>query len=199
MPSFYRFVAALPLCLFLLAGCAPTGPYVWARDIPKQPGGSVSRILRPGDRLQVVVHGQETMSGEFEVRPGGEVILPVSGQFQAAGLSVRQLTDEVLKRLSGVLNTPHVTIVIASRRTIAVSVLGEVRTPGRYELTDSEGVVDALARAGGLTVFADDSAIFVVRRHPPGPRIRFRFSDLAGASASSLAFELTQGDIVVVE
>lgn len=198
MSSLTSFVVRLILSLGLLIGCGRTGPFVWASDVPPAPAGA-SQLVRTGDKLQVVVHGQESMSGEFEVRPGGEVIVPVAGQFRAAGKSIGGLTQEVIARLQGVLEKPYVTIVIASRKPVSVSVLGEVRTPGRYELADGDGVIDALARAGGLTAFADDSAIFVIRRANKTPRVRFRYADLAAAAPTSLGFELVQGDVVLVE
>jgi polysaccharide export outer membrane protein len=139
------------------------------------------------------------MSGEFEVRPGGEFVLPVAGKFRATGLTASALAAELQKRLTGILARPYVTVVIASRKAATVSVLGEVRQPGRYELRDGEGVLEALARAGGLTPFADEDAVFVVRRGPQSPRVRFRYSDLAAGVPSSLNYELIDGDVVVVE
>jgi polysaccharide export outer membrane protein len=192
-----RWFLALSVIVNCIA-CSPTGPYMWASELPA-PSAGAAKIVRPGDRLQVVVHGQETMSGEFEVRPGGEVLLPVAGQFRAAGLTVAALSEEVTTRLQGVLQKPYVTIVIAARRTLAVSVLGEVKSPGRYELADGEGLLELLARSGGLTPFADNSSIFVIRRHDKARRIRFRYSDLVAGLPSSVAFELVQGDVVVAE
>jgi polysaccharide export outer membrane protein len=90
-------------------------------------------------------------------------------------------------------------VVIVARKPANISVLGEVRTPGRYELRDREGVLEALARAGGLTPFADRDAVFVVRRNQQAPRIRFRFSDLASGSPASVNYELVDGDVIVVE
>lgn len=192
-----NWIKTLLLVVFAFA-CSPAQPYVWGSTLPSSAEAS-GPLLRAGDRVQVVVHGQEAMSGEFEVRPGGEVVLPVAGRVQAMGLLPEQLAGQVQERLKGVLATPLVTVVLASRRPLFVSVLGEVRTAGRFEMREGEGLLDALARGGGLTPFADPDSIFVVRRSPPGPRIRFRFRDLAGAVPSSTRFALRDGDVVVVE
>jgi polysaccharide export outer membrane protein len=77
-------------------------------------------------------------------------------------------------------------------------VLGEVKTPGRYDLAEGEGVLHALARAGGLTEFADPDLVFVVRSDA-SRRIRFRYGDLAVAEPASARFQLRNGDVVVVE
>ena len=185
-------VACLPL-----GGCGPTGPYVWASRVPTSSGEA--RIIRPGDRLQIVVHGQESMSGEFEVRPGGEFVLPVAGRFRTVGLTTAGLASELQKRLAGILAKPYVTVVIAARKAATVTVLGEVRQPGRYELRDGDGVLEALARAGGFTPFADEDALFVVRRGQQSPRVRFKYADLVAGVPSSLNYELVDGDILVVE
>jgi len=192
---------SLALAALLLA-CKSTGPYVWASSLPPAPAAATAGAadpLKAGDRVQVVVHGQDAMSGEFEVRPGGELVLPVAGRIHAAGVAPEQLAVAVRDRLRGVLADPLVTVVVSLRRPLGISVLGEVRTPGRYELKEGESVVDALARAGGLSPFADADSVFVVRRSTPGPRVRFRFSDLAEGSPNSLRFPLRDGDVVVVE
>jgi polysaccharide biosynthesis/export protein len=185
-------VAAL---LVLVTACGGSGAYVWASELPASPANAVPRI-RSGDRVQVAVAGQETMSGEFEVRPAGDLLLPVVGRMSAAGLSAPELAQQIKTRLTGVLADPHVTVVIALRRAANVSLLGEVRTPGRFELREGEGILEALARGGGLTPFADEDRIFVVRKGLPS-RVRFRFRDLVAGRSNG--FELLDGDVVVVE
>jgi polysaccharide export outer membrane protein len=138
------------------------------------------------------------MSGEFEVRPEGDIVLPSVGRLQAANLTPERLAVDLTTRLRGILEDPRVTIVVASRRAVSVGVLGEVRTPGRYELRSNEGVLDALARAGGLTPFADPDQVYVIKKTPT-QRIRFRYSELTRADPASVAFRLHDGDIVVVE
>ena len=195
MPQFLRTL--LLVASIVVSGCGPTGPYVWASRLP--PGSTDPNIVRAGDRLQVVIHGQEAMSGEFEVRPGGQFVLPVAGQIPAAGLATSAVAAEVTRRLQGILTKPHVTVVIATRQVGSIIVLGEVRSPGRYDLREGDGLLEALAKAGGLTPFADEDSLFVVRRGQANPRVRFRFADLAAAVPSSINYRLVDGDVVVVE
>lgn len=163
------------------------------------PDANADRIIIPGDKLQVVVAGQTDMSGEFDVRPSGEVMLPTAGRFNTAGRTPEALAAEVTNRLRGVLADPRVNILLAVRPQPTVSVLGEVKTPGRFTLNNNEGMLDLLARAGGLSMFANEDAIYVIQRANPGPRIRFRYSDLAAADPASLRFRLHDGDVVIVE
>jgi polysaccharide export outer membrane protein len=152
-----------------------------------------------GDKIQVVVYGQDAMSGEFEVRPGGDVALPVIGRVMAAGKGTDALASELEQRLKGVLADAHVTVILAARKPVTITVVGEVKTPGHYEVRDGEGVLEALARAGGLTPYADSDGIFVIRRAQPSPRVRFEYSKLTAADPASVGFELRDGDIVVAE
>lgn len=183
--------------LVLLGACGPKAPYVWVTELPKEALGSPDQ-LRPGDKVQVVIYGQDAMSGEFVVRPSGELVVPVAGNVRAQGLTPQALAVELKRQLTGKLVAPEVTVVLNSRRQPGVSVLGEVRNPGRFELADGEGMLDALARAGGLTPFADTNDIYLIRRSHER-RIRFRYKDLVAAHPSSVKFPLADGDVVVVE
>ena len=185
------------LAVVLLVACGPKAPYVWVTELPQDALGRPEE-LRPGDKVQVVIFGQDAMSGEFEVRPSGDLVVPVAGTVPARGSTPRALALEIKKQLTGKLVAPEVTVVLNSRRQPGVSVLGEVRTPGRFELRDGEGMLDALARAGGLTPFANTNDVYLIRRGQER-RIRFRYKDLVGASPSSVRFPLADGDVVVVE
>jgi polysaccharide export outer membrane protein len=189
---------ALIVSCFWQLGCGSSAPFVWASQVPPAEA-KVDEALRPGDHVQVVVFGQDTLSGEFEIRPAGDLVLPVAGRVVARGKTLEALAAEVSGKLRGALANPKVTIVIASRRPPNVSVIGEITTPGRYDLREGDGVLDALARAGGFTTFADRDKVFVLRRVPKTERIRFRYQDLIAAVPSSVGFELRDGDVVVVE
>lgn len=183
--------------LLSLGGCSSSPPYVWVSQLPANDARAPD-ALRAGDKIQVSVYGQDAMSGEFEIRPAGDVILPVAGSTMVAGKTTEQVAVDVSARLAGALANPKVTVIISARRPTGVSVMGEVRAPGRYELGDGEGVLHALARAGGLTEFADHDAVYVIRTEA-NRRIRFRYSDLVGADPASSRFQLRNGDVVVVE
>ncbi len=197
-PSRVTRRSSLVLAAGLALACGTSRTYVWASQLPP-PDPNEDKVILPGDKLQVVVANQLEMSGEFDVRPGGEVVLPTAGRFNTAGRTADALAAEVTNRLRGVLADPRVTILIAVRPPPTVSVLGEVKTAGRYALTGDEGVLDVLARAGGLSTFADEDSIFVIRHDRSSPRVRFRYSDLVAAEAASVRFRLRDGDAIVVE
>lgn len=188
------------LCFFLLssalAGCASDKPYVWAETLP--PENSSEATIRPGDHIFVLVQGQDTMSGEVQVRADGSIVQGVLGKVDLSGASPSEAARRISERLKGVVVDPRVTVAIISTSS-KIRVVGEVAHPGPFEVGSNENVLDAIARAGGLTEFADKDRIFVLRRHPRLSRVRFRYSDLVGAEAHSLSFRLQDDDVVVVE
>jgi len=183
--------------LLLLASCAASRPFVWIDQLPDA-GADVYRIA-VGDRLSVVVNGQIALSGEFEVLPTGGYIQPVVGEIMVAGQSLGDAEAMLKEKLKNIVTNPVVTISVRTLRSLSINVLGEVRQPGTVLVPFGEGVLTVLARAGGITEFADANAIYVIRQVPELMRIRFRYRDLVGADPKSLEFKLYDGDIVVVE
>jgi protein involved in polysaccharide export with SLBB domain len=86
--------------------------------------------------------------------------------------------------------------VVVEESTVGVTALGEVRNNGRLVLKPPAVIGDALAVAGGLTEFADESAIFVLRG---GQRIRFTYDDIRGGADHARRFLMANGDTIVVE
>lgn len=188
----------LAVLVALLASCASRRPYVWASDVPVTER-TRDPAVRAGDELYVLVRGQPDATGDLRVRADGSVVHGLAGKVAVAGLSTDQAAAAIRRALTPALSNPSVTVAVTSTRPWSVSVLGEVQRGGRYELARGEGVLEAIARAGGLTEFADSTAIFVIRRDEPPRRVRFRYDALTGGEPSSLAFELRDGDVVFVE
>jgi polysaccharide export outer membrane protein len=182
-----------------LTSCAAERPYVWAEQTKDasdwEPGGRI----RTGDRIYVLVRGHEQLSGDFEVRADGSYVQPIVGTIGVAGKTPREAAALIGRRLAGVLERPEVSVAALAPRAPTISVLGQVTEPGRFEISRDEGVLSAIARAKGLTIFADRDAIYVLRKQPGTTRIRFRYGDLTGGQKRSFDFRLRDGDVVVVE
>jgi polysaccharide export outer membrane protein len=181
-----------------LASCAAPQPFIWANRLGKLDQDQLYRI-GPGDELQVLVAEQDNLSGKFVIGPDGRYAHPIVGSVAMNGLTLAEATQYLTQRLAGILVRPQVTVSLLKRRPIRVSVLGEVKTAGRFELEQDESILTALARAGGLTDFADPDSIYVIRREPNLLRIRFRLRDLSGQEPASSRFRLSDGDVVMAE
>jgi polysaccharide biosynthesis/export protein len=180
-----------------LFACASTGPYVWADSVPQQ-GTSGDVLISEGDTVNVRVFNQEPLSSRERVRPDGKISMPVIGEVVARGKRPAQLSTEIQERLKSVVVAPSVTVTLDQPAEVKVSVVGEVRNAGIFQLEPGANVLHAIAAAGGLNDYASSDKIFVIRRSLP-QRVRFRFEDLRSADPKSIAFALHPGDVIVVE
>jgi polysaccharide export outer membrane protein len=111
----------------------------------------------------------------------------------------QDISKEIGQRLEPFINGPHVTTVIDESH-IKVIMAGEIRRPGTLVLDSSVDLLTAIANAGGLTEFASESNIFVLRPSPAGVyRIRFRWDDVSRGMGNAGRFRVRDNDQVVVE
>jgi polysaccharide export outer membrane protein len=160
-------MATLVGAFVMLAGCDSTqvlGPGVVDNLAAPGPGGATGAIrLQAGDKIKVTVYGEDKLTGEYEIDPGGSVSLPLAGTVQAAGLTKSELEQLLSKKFSSAnyLKNPKVTVDIATFRPFYV--LGEVEKPGEYPYKGGLNVVSAIAVAGGNTYRASRSNVLIQR------------------------------------
>lgn len=191
--------ALAPAFALALAGCGVQGAYVWVNDLPPEQLAPVASPLKVGDQLSIFVRDQPTLSGEQTISADGTILAAMLGRIPAAGRTVAELSAELTKRYAPVIKQPAATVALVGRRPLSVSVVGEVRSAGPFELLPKAGVLDALASAGGPTEFADTGAVFVVRRGERPVRVRFDYDRLAAGDPVSNGFVLQDRDVIVVE
>jgi len=180
-------------------GCAGLGEYVWADALPETPTNVADEYrLAPGDMISVRVFNQESMSGRARIRPDGRVTIPFVNDIPAAGHTTQDLGRNIQDQLHDFIKQPVVTVSLEEVGQAQLSVLGEVTRPGVYPLERSQGVLRALAAAGGLTEFAHKDRIFVVRPGAP-KRIRFSLERLSTPGSRSALFRLQTDDVVLVQ
>jgi polysaccharide biosynthesis/export protein len=115
------------------------------------PGGPEPYTLDSGDRLRVVVFGQDGLSNTYIVDVGGKIALPLIGAVSARALTTGQLARVIADRLrtGGFVREPHVVIEVEIYRPFFI--LGEVIAPGQYPYVANMTVETAVAIAGGYT------------------------------------------------
>jgi polysaccharide biosynthesis/export protein len=92
---------------------------------------SVDYPLGPGDEISVHVLDLDEISDKpTRIDLHGDLRLPLAGEFHAEGLTTRQLQDQIVGRLKGILLNPVVTVSLAEFRDQPVTVMGAVNTPG---------------------------------------------------------------------
>jgi polysaccharide export outer membrane protein len=155
--------------------------------------------IGPEDVLDVAVWNNPAISRTTPVRPDGMISLPLLNDMQAAGLTPMQLRDQIAKKLAEYLPNPEVSVIVREVNHFKISVLGEVKKPGRYDFKSQATVLDAIAVAGGLSDFAARSKIVILRNDGSGTkRIPVNYNKIVSASAEQDDVKLQPGDIVMV-
>ena len=106
--------------------------------------------LDRGDKLRVVVFGQDGLSASYSVDTGGNITMPLIGAVHARGYTPAQLQAAIAAKLrQGYVREPHVAVEIETYRPFFI--LGEVTLPGQYPYVANMTVETAVAIAGGYT------------------------------------------------
>jgi polysaccharide export outer membrane protein len=143
--------------------------------------------LDAGDRLRVVVYGQEGLTNSYAVDAGGSITMPLIGAVSARGLTPAELAAAIAARLrNGYIREPYVAAEIEAYRPFFI--LGEVAAPGQYPFVPNMSVESAVAIAGGFSPRAKRD------------RVTITHTDARGTlrTVVPLGTPLNPGDTVVV-
>jgi polysaccharide export outer membrane protein len=156
--------------------------------------------LNPGDVLQISVWKEEGLQQQVLVLPDGAISFPLAGHIKAAGLSPEQLQNELQKRLRNFFADPVITVTVVQVGGNKIYVIGQVRNPGEFPANRPVDVMQALSLAGGLTTFAADGDIKVLRRDANGKQraLAFNYSEVSKGNRLDTNVLLRPGDVVVV-
>jgi polysaccharide export outer membrane protein len=132
------------------AGPAPryNGPAAYAA--PRPATYDAAYRLDAGDKLRVVVYGQEGLTNTYAIDAGGAITMPLIGAVPARGRTPAELASAIAGRLrGGYIRNPSVAVEIESYRPFFI--LGEVAAPGQYPYVPNMSVESAVAIAGGFS------------------------------------------------
>jgi polysaccharide export outer membrane protein len=174
------------------------------------PAAQTNYVIGPQDVLSIVVFGETDLSGKYTVEQDGTFTFPLIGRVRAGGVTLRAFEQDLKGKLAdGFLRNPQVTVGVETYRSQRILVMGEVRSPGEYQLTGEMTLLSALARAGSTTPTAGRE-VLIVRAHrgarpaAPGaggdPEPDIVRVDLAALQAGNLALNvpLQDGDTINV-
>jgi polysaccharide biosynthesis/export protein len=168
-----------------VAAYAPT-PVVYAAA-PVVATYDAAYRLDAGDKLRVVVYGQEGLTNTYAIDAGGAITMPLIGSVPARGRTPAELAAAITSRLrGGYIRDPSVAVEIEAYRPFFI--LGEVAAPGQYPYVPNMSVESAVAIAGGFSPRA--------RRD----RVTVTHTDAGGSSryVVPLGTPLAPGDTVFV-
>lgn len=143
-----------------LGACAPR--YEYAGEFA---GGHEVRApyqLATGDRLRVIVFGQDNLSNVYAVDSQGRISMPLIGAVDATGRTTGQLERQIEGRLrGGFLREPKVSVEVDAYRPFFI--LGEVTSSGQFPYVNGMTVQTAVAIAGGFTPRGDRHVAIISR------------------------------------
>lgn len=155
--------------------------------------------LRAGDLVHIAVWKEEELDRELQILPDGTIDFPLIGSVQAAGTTTTALRDSITEKLIPYIPAASVTVMVKETRGNSISVMGQVSRPGEIIMIRPLNILQALSQSGGLTTYADDDDIVVLRKiNGKETSIPFNYSAVSAGRKLETNIMLEPGDIVVV-
>lgn len=170
-----------------------------ARPEAVPPNADPAYVIGPEDALEISVWRDDTLKAATLVRPDGGISFPLAGDIIVAGKTAAQVREELVKRLSKFIPEPVVTVSVVRVSSYRIYVLGRVNKPGDFQVGRNIDVLQALSIAGGMTPFASEDGIQIIRKIDGKPvSIPFEYSRVRKGGDLSQNITLKSGDVLLV-
>jgi polysaccharide export outer membrane protein len=155
--------------------------------------------IGPEDVLEISVWKEDSLKKEVLVRPDGGISFPLAGEVHAAGKTTAELQKEITKRIEQYIPDAVVSVALLKIVGNKIFVIGKVNKPGEYPAGRYVDVLQALAMAGGLTPYAAENDIKVLRKVQGKDAVfPFEYSKVQKGERLEQNITLQGGDVVVV-
>jgi polysaccharide export outer membrane protein len=173
-------------------------PLASQADVPLSDTDASRYVIGADDSLQVTVWQEPSVSGTFPVRPDGMISLVLVGDIQAAGLTPMHLAHDITLKLKKFIQDPIVSVVVAAVKSQRIYLVGEVQHAGPVVMTAGMTPLQAIAEGGGLSPYANEKHIYILRG-PQGKQTKIPFNyKLALKGDNRQDVPLLPGDTIVV-
>ena len=195
---------SLPSLPFFGSDALPPVPYTgpalqWGDRIDGVVVTDPAYLIGPEDALDIAVWKDETLKAATLVRPDGGISFPLAGDFIVAGKTASQVRDELVRRLEKFIPEPVVTVSVVRVSSYRVYVLGRVNKPGDIQAGRNIDVLQALTLAGGMTPFASEDGIRIIRKvDGKSMSSPFQYSRVRKGGDLSQNITLKSGDVLLV-
>lgn len=184
----------------LLQGIEQTGRGLLFRFGSFGSSGNGEYRIGVGDKIEIGVFGHEDLAKVVEVRSDGTINYPWIGDLRVVGKTAAEI-DVELTRILGkdYLVDPQVSVDVREYQSQWVTIIGEVRTPGKYVLKRNMRVIDVLAEAGGATKEAGEQILITRQSSEGAPRqIALDRNRLMSQDNQETNIPLQHGDILAI-
>ena len=177
-----------------------TGPPLqWGDSLEGKVVTDLAYRIGPEDALEIAVWKDESLKAATLVRPDGGISFPLAGDFIVAGKTAAQVRDELVQRLEKFIPEPVVTVSVVRVSSYRIYVLGRVNKPGDFQVGRNIDVLQALSLAGGMTPFASENGIRVIRKIDGRTvSLPFDYSKVRKGVDLSQNITLRSGDVLLV-
>ena len=146
-----------------LHAASTTGPETIQEDVS-------SYVIGHGDKLGISVYRNSDMDSSPQVDTMGNISVPLLGDMKVSGLTTYQLRDRITEGLTKYITNPQVTITVSTYQSQKVTVMGEVSSPGIFQLEQPQPISILITKCGGFTENANEENVTVIRKDPKGPQ-----------------------------
>ena len=154
--------------------------------------GLYSQILNPGDGVRIIFYNiNDNISGDYYIQQDGLLQLPFVGNIDTRNRDFKFIKTQIVSKYDSLYKNPELTV----QPLLRINILGEVRNPGYYYVTDVEKISGILALAGGVTGAAASKEIYILRGEE---EIELNVSELTAKGNTAADFGLRSGDRIFV-
>ena len=156
-------------------------------------------LLNAGDVLDISVWNEDTLQKQVIILPDGTISFPLAGQLEAQGKSVNDVQTALKERLKEYLSDPVVTVSVVNVGGNTVHIMGKVTTPGSFVMSQEIDAMQALSLAGGLSPYAEENNIIVLRRNGTKQQVLpIRYGAIKKGRDLNTNIILKSGDVLIV-
>lgn len=124
-----------------------------------------------GDVLKVMVYDNPDLQTTTRISGNGTILFPLIGEVPIDGHTVSEVAQIISRKLEqGYINDPQVSVFVEEFRSQKTVIMGEVKSPGLYELSGPTSLMELISKAGGLTIDAGD-LVTIKRKNPDQPEV----------------------------
>lgn len=212
-------IISIIVLIGLFSSCVSHKKITYFNDISESVSGEIAfqeapvLILRNNDIVEIEISSISSETSQYFNRSGsnvdkkyagntyqiaadGSIELPLVGSVQIGNLSTDEAQEVIKTALLVYLQSPTVNLRLVSFK---ITVLGEVETPGVYDVPDAQiNILEALGYAGDMTIYGKRDNVLLIRNYE-GAKIYQRIDLNSADFMSSDFFYLQNNDVLYVE
>lgn len=156
-------------------------------------------VIGGGDTLKVSVYDHVDLDSKVRVSDQGSIILPLIGTVNISGMTIDKATQKIASLYSaGYIINPQVSVFVEEYRSQKVTILGQVKKPGVYELRETNTILEMISKAEGLTPESGEFAIITRKKGGKEENIKINIKELTESGDSKLNVIIQDSDTIFI-